>query len=72
VSTRPPQPGRARPPRRPPRRKIPLALAMLLLALALLVGVLVGYAARGDAPQGGLVTEERQVPVITVTVPAEP
>jgi hypothetical protein len=62
----------ARPrPRRPPRRKIPLALAVVLLVLALLAGVLVGYAARGDSPQPGLVTEERSVPVITVTVPAE-
>jgi hypothetical protein len=33
--------------------------------------VLVGYAARGDSPPAGLVTEERSVPVITVTVPAD-
>jgi hypothetical protein len=58
-------------PRRPPRRSIPLTLALLLLAAALVVGILVGYAARGDSPPAGLVTEERSVPVITVTVPAE-
>jgi hypothetical protein len=39
--------------------------------LALVVGALVGYAVRGDAPPAGLVTEERSVPVVTVTVPAE-
>jgi hypothetical protein len=44
---------------------------MVLLVLALLAGVLAGYAARGDSPPSGLVTEERSVPVITVTVPAE-
>jgi hypothetical protein len=64
--------ARPRPPRRPPRRKIPLALAMVLLALALLVGILVGYAVRGGSEPAGLVTEERTVPVVTVTVPAEP
>jgi hypothetical protein len=58
-------------PRRPPRRTIPLALALLLLAAALVIGVLVGYAARGDSPPAGLVTVERTVPVVTVTVPAE-
>jgi hypothetical protein len=31
----------------------------------------VGYAARGDSPPAGLVTEERSVPVVTVTVPSE-
>jgi DNA-directed RNA polymerase subunit beta len=58
-------------PRRPRRRTMPLALALVLLVLALAVGVLVGYAARGDSPPSGLVTEERSVPVITVTVPSE-
>jgi hypothetical protein len=58
-------------PRRPPRRRIPLALAVLLLAVALVIGALVGYAARGDPPPAGLVTEERSVPVVTVTVPPE-
>lgn len=48
---------------------MPLTLALALLALALAIGVLVGYAARGDSPPAGLVTEERSVPVITVTVP---
>jgi hypothetical protein len=58
-------------PRRPPRRRIPLTLALVLLAAALVIGVLVGYAARGDSPPAGLVTEERSVPVVTVTVPAD-
>lgn len=58
-------------PRRPPRRRISLALALLLLVVALVIGALAGYAARGDSPPAGLVTEERSVPVITVTVPAE-
>ncbi len=57
--------------RRPPPRRIRLALALTLLVLALAVGVLVGYAARGDSPPAGLVTEERSVPVVTVTVPSE-
>ncbi len=64
------RPTRPRP-RRPPRRRIPLTLAVLLLAVALVIGVLVGYAARGDSPPAGLVTEERSVPVVTVTVPSE-
>ena len=43
------------------------------MVLALALGILVGYAARGDSPPSGLVTEERSVPVVTVTVPsAEP
>ena len=61
-----PRPAR---PRRPPRRKIPLALAGVIAGLALLLGIVVGYAARGDSPPGGLVTETRPVPVVTVTVP---
>lgn len=63
--------ARSRPSRRPPRRRISLTVVVLLLAVALVIGVLVGYAARGDSPPAGLVTEERSVPVVTVTVPAE-
>ena len=60
-------------PRRPPRRRVPAVVALLLVVLALALGILVGYAARGDSPPSGLVTEERSVPVVTVTVPsAEP
>lgn len=59
-------------PRRPPSRKIRLQLALVLCGAALLVGVMVGYALRGDPPPGGLVTESRTVPVITVTAPQEP
>jgi ferric-dicitrate binding protein FerR (iron transport regulator) len=66
--------SRPRPPRprKPPRRRIPLALASVLIAIALVVGLLVGWAARGDQPPGGLVTETRPVPIITVTVPEAP
>ncbi len=69
------EPGeRPRPPRprKPPKRKIALSLAGVLAAVALLIGVVLGYAARGDSPPGGLVTETRTVPVVTVTVPEEP
>ena len=63
---------RPRPPRRPPKRKMPAALALVLIALALVAGIAIGYAARGDSPPGAAVTESRTVPVVTVTVPAEP
>ena len=63
---------RPRPPRRPPKRKIAVTLALVLMALAMLVGVVVGYAARGDSPPSGLITESQSVPVVTVTVPATP
>lgn len=63
---------RPRPPRRPPKRKIRLALALVLVAIALVAGLAIGYAARGDSPPGASVTESRSVPVVTVTVPAEP
>jgi hypothetical protein len=53
------------------RRKITLSLALLLIVLALVAGILVGYSARGDSPPGGMLTEDRSVPVVTVTVPAE-
>jgi hypothetical protein len=54
------------------RRKITLPLALLLVVIALVAGILVGYSARGDSPPGGMLTEDRSVPVVTVTVPAEP
>jgi hypothetical protein len=57
--------------RRRPRR-ITLALALVLAVIALVAGILVGYSARGDSPPGGMLTEDRSVPVVTVTVPAEP
>lgn len=70
MSTEPrPRPPR---PRRPPKRKMPLTLALLLMCVTLLAGVIVGYAARGGSPPAQLVTETRTVPVVTVTVPAEP
>jgi hypothetical protein len=51
---------------------MPLTLAVLLMCVALLVGVIAGYSARGDSPPAQLMTETRTVPVVTVTVPAEP
>lgn len=63
---------RPRPPRRPPKRKIPVTLAAVLMGLTLLVGIVVGYAARGDSPPSGLLTESRDLPVVTVTVPSQP
>ena len=51
---------------------MPLTLAVLLMCVALLVGVIVGYSARGDSPPAQLMTETRTVPVVTVTVPAQP
>lgn len=68
MSAEAPRPRTPRP-RRPPRRRIPLALAGVLAAVALIAGIVVGYAARGDSPPAGLVTETRELPVVTVTVP---
>jgi hypothetical protein len=45
-------------------------LVLVLVGLALAGGVLVGYRVRGEPPPAGLVTEERAVPVVTVTVEA--
>lgn len=62
--------------RRPDRRRRPRGVrrttALLLVLMALLVGVLVGYLAHGDDEPAGLVTQAREVPVVTVTVPASP
>lgn len=62
----------ARRPERPRRRRrgVPLPLVLVLVGLALAGGVLVGYRVRGEPPPAGLVTEERAVPVVTVTVEA--
>ncbi len=74
MSTEDPTPRVARPPRprRPPKRKIALTLAMALIGLTLVVGLIVGYAARGGSPPAKLVTQTRTVPVVTITVPAQP
>lgn len=54
--------------RRPPGRRVSLGVALLLVLLALVVGGLVGYVAHGDEPTGTLITESREVPMVTVTV----
>lgn len=79
ASGRPPRApaSRPRPPARGGRRgagraKMPMGVALALVAAALLLGVLLGYAARGDDAPSGLITEVREVPVVTVTVPAVP
>lgn len=64
--------GRPRPSRRAPRRKVTLALATVVAVVALVAGLVVGYAARGGDAPGGLVTQTRELPVVTVTVPAAP
>jgi hypothetical protein len=51
---------------------MPVGVAMLLICIALVIGLLVGYAAHGDDTPAGLLTETREVPVVTVTVPAQP
>ena len=58
--------------RRPRRRVMPAALALILIVAALVLGIVIGFLARGESPPAGLVTEERDVPVVTVTVPQEP
>jgi hypothetical protein len=56
---------------RPAKRKVTLGLAVLLAVLALAAGVVVGYVARGGPPDRVLVTTEQEIPVLTVTTPAE-
>ncbi|MEQ8835147.1 MAG: hypothetical protein RIB67_11985 [Miltoncostaeaceae bacterium] len=71
-----PQPGSRTRPRPDDRRRRPRGVrrttAFLMVLVALLVGVLMGYAAHGDDDPAGLVTQTREVPVVTVTVPASP
>lgn len=61
------EPARPRLPRRPPPRKIQATLALLLAGAALLAGVVVGYIANGDSEPAGLITESRELPVVTIT-----
>ncbi|HMM48016.1 MAG TPA: hypothetical protein PKE32_00160 [Miltoncostaeaceae bacterium] len=59
-----------RPPARAARRSATMSrsLALALVVLALLGGLVVGYLAHGDDPPAGLITESRDLPVVTVTV----
>lgn len=61
------QPAPPRPPRRPPPRKIKGTLALLMAGAALLAGLVVGYVANGDSEPAGLITESRDLPVVTIT-----
>lgn len=65
-------PGRPR--TRPKRARVSALAALAAVVAALVGGIVIGYAAAGDPPPAGLVTEERPVPVVTVTVtePAAP
>lgn len=63
-------PARVRP--RPKRARVSTLAAAVAVGLALVVGIVIGYMAAGDPEPRGLVTEERPVPVVTVTVPADP
>lgn len=47
-----------------------MAFAVAAAAIALVGGVVLGYSVRGEPPPAGLITEERDVPVVTVTVEA--
>jgi flagellar basal body-associated protein FliL len=63
---------RAKAARKGRRRSVPLLLALVVAVAALAAGVLVGYAARGEPPSSGSVTVDRDVRVVTVTVPQAP
>ena len=52
------------------RNGVPVVFAIVMAAVALAAGVIVGYGVRGEAPPAGLITDEREVPVVTVTVEA--
>lgn len=47
-----------------------MVVAAVAAAVALLCGAVLGYTVRGEPPPAGLITEERDVPVVTVTVEA--
>jgi hypothetical protein len=64
--------SRAKAARRARRRSVPLLLALVVAVAALAAGVLVGYAVRGEPPSSGSVTVDRDVRVVTVTVPQAP
>lgn len=66
-----PSPAPRSTPRPSAKRKVTVGLAVLLACVALVAGVVVGYVARGGPPDRVLVTTEQDIPVLTVTTPAE-
>ncbi len=66
-----PHPAPPSPPRPSVKRKATLGLAVLLAVAALLAGAVIGYVARGGPPDRVLVTTGQDIPVLTVTTPAE-
>ncbi len=66
-SRRGPDRGGARAPR---RRGVPIVIALAAALIALGGGIAIGYAVRGEPPPASLQTVEREVPVVTVTVPS--
>jgi ABC-type Fe3+ transport system permease subunit len=61
----------ARRPRPAARRNgVSVIFAISAAAIALVGGVVLGYSVRGEPPPASLITEERDVPVVTVTVEA--
>jgi ferric-dicitrate binding protein FerR (iron transport regulator) len=69
----PPATEPVRRPRPAPRRRwrgVGLVTALVAVVVALAIGIVVGWAARGDDPPAKPVIVDRDVPVVTVTVPA--
>ena len=67
----PPAPRPARP-RGRPRARVTVRLALLAVAAAIVLGIVIGYLARGGSGPAKPVTLQRDLPVVTVTVPARP
>jgi hypothetical protein len=65
---RPPRPSPSRRGRR--RAKMPMGVAIAMILAALVLGVLIGYVAHGDDQPVGLLTQTRELPLVTVTEPS--
>jgi hypothetical protein len=51
---------------------VTVRLALLAVAAAIVLGIVIGYLARGGSGPAKPVTLQRDLPVVTVTVPARP